>query len=954
MKARHLLALSAAILLLVPASAPAGQVTGTATGTIVGTVTDASGARVPAVEVALTGNTLMGGRSTSTAEDGRYRLAALAPGEYRLTFSRAGFASLVHDVSLAIGFTATVDVVLEVARQGEEVTVAGRNQVLDRQSAALTQTFDSRLLGDLPGSRSMGGLLSEAHAVQLAPADIGGSTGILGGAQSAYGKNSSPRHTIEGIIVTGLFGFGFTLDYGSFQEASVLTGAHGAEWPTPGIHTQIVTKSGSNQYRGALYADYANRRWQSFNVDDGQARRIAPDGASLSARDANRQWSYRDINADVGGYVIRDRLWWYTSVRDQEVVSRLVNFPVKPYATRLSNFGGKASYRVARGHTLVGYGQRQRNHQPNRLDPFGPGGSELSVDTAINEAEASTTDQRNAGWVWKGQWDAVINDRLVFETRAGQFGTGQVAKARGHQPRFEDVETLLVTGGSREWRSDGRRNQAFSSLSYFRDGGAGSHLVKVGGEATRWLVTEASLTGYPGNVVHVMRSGRPTGVFLFDTPTESGSGVWTFSAYASDSWRINDRLTVNGGVRFDRYRVFLPAQEHPAGSRAAQQFAAVPNLADWNTVGPRMSAVYDLTGAGTTLAKVSFARYHVAPNANVGFNANPNPPQWWTQYGWADVNGNGTWERGEEGPRRSQRGGAALESLDPSLRLPVLNEAAGWLERELPASIGIRAGLVWRGGDRHFARQNALQPFEAFTLPVALRDPGPDGVAGSSDDGPTLNAYDLSPLIETFSAANVVRNVVRSRTDYWTWEILATRRYMARWAFGAGFAHTWNRDHAQSYSGQALRNGAYPLTPNDLINTDADGRHVFTTWTAKAHATYEGPWGIRVTPTLLHQSGQPFGRTFTTDRSQIRYATVTVLAEPVGTRRTDHLTMVDVRIEKNLRLPGARRIAGFLDILNCFNANPEQNVIWSSGPAFLRPLSIAPPRNVRVGAKLDW
>jgi hypothetical protein len=72
------------------------------------------------------------------------------------------------------------------------------------------------------------------------------------------------------------------------------------------------------QYRGTLYADYANRHWQSFNVDDGQARRVAPGGASLSARDANRQWSYRDINADVGGYVIRDRLWWYTSVRDQQ------------------------------------------------------------------------------------------------------------------------------------------------------------------------------------------------------------------------------------------------------------------------------------------------------------------------------------------------------------------------------------------------------------------------------------------------------------------------------------------------------------------------------------------------------------------------------------------------------------------------------------------------------------
>ena len=951
---RDALARSFAALLLVPTGASAGQTTGTATATIVGVVTDASGAHLSTVELTVSSDALMQVRKTSSGADGRYRIAGLTPGEYRLTFSLAGFANSVHDVRVAMGFTATLDVVMEVATQREEITVVGRERVLDRHTAALTETFDSRVLGDLPGSRSLGGLLATAHAVQISPVDIGGSTGVLTGSQSAYGKNSSPRHTIEGIIVTGLFGSGFALDYGSFEEASVLTGAHGAEWPTPGIHSQMVTKSGSNRYRGSLYADYGSRHWQASNVDDGQVRRVAPSGSGLSARQANQHAGYHDLNADAGGFVIKDRLWWYSSVRDQDVATRQVNFPVKPYVTHLTNFGGKLNYRVATGHTLVAYGQRGLNHQPHRLDPFGPAGSDLSAETAINDAEDSTSDQRNASWVWKGQWDAVLSDRLLVETRAGQFGNDQLWKPRGTRPRFEDVETLLVSGGGRDWESDARRNQAFSTLSYFRDGPAGSHHLKVGGEVTRWIVREALISGYPGNVVHVLRSGRPSAVFLLDTPTESGSGVLTFSAYGSDSWRAGNRLTVNAGLRFDRYRVFLPAQEHPAGSPTAQRFALVPNLIDWNTLGPRFSVVYDVTGSGKTLAKLAFARYHVAPNASVGFNANPNPPFWWTQHAWTDDNGSGAWERGEEGPRRSQRGGAAIESLDPALQLPVLNEVAGWLEREMPAGVGVRTGVVWRGGTRHFARQNARQPFDAFPLPVSLRDPGPDGVAGSADDGVIVTAYDLSPHIETFSTANVVRNVAASDTEYWTWEILATRRFASRWSLGAGFAKTWNRDHAQGYSGQVFRNGIYPLTPNDLISTDADGRHAFTTWTAKIHATFEAPWGLRVTPVLLHQSGQPFGRTFTTDRSQIRYATLTVLAEPVGTRRMDNITMVDVRAEKSLRLAGAWRVAGFLDLLNCFNANAERNVIVASGPSFLRPVSIVPPRSARVGAKLDW
>ena len=144
----------------------------------------------------------------------------------------------------------------------------------------------------------------------------------------------------------------------------------------------------------------------------------------------------------------------------------------------------------------------------------------------------------------------------------------------------------------------------------------------------------------------------------------------------------------------------------------------------------------------------------------------------------------------------------------------------------------------------------------------------------------------------------------------------------------------------------------YPLTPNDLINAGMDGRHEFTTWTAKAYGTYEAPWGVRVTPVLRHQAGQPFGRTFVTAAPS--YGTVRVLAEPVGTRRMDNITIVDVRVEKRIRLHDNWRLAPFVDLFNLLNANPEQNTIWSSGPLFLRPVTIVPPRIARIGAKLEW
>ena len=215
-----------------------------------------------------------------------------------------------------------------------------------------------------------------------------------------------------------------------------------------------------------------------------------------------------------------------------------------------------------------------------------------------------------------------------------------------------------------------------------------------------------------------------------------------------------------------------------------------------------------------------------------------------------------------------------------------------------------------------------------------------------------LTAYDLAPEFVQLPAFNIVRNVARSRSEYWTWEIGAARRLRGRWALSAGFSHTWSSDHASAYSGQSVRNNAYPLTPNDAINADPGGRHEFTTWIAKAHGTYEMPWDVRVTPAVRHQSGQPFGRTFTARLPE--YGTVTVLAEPVGARRLDNMTIADLRVEKGFRIARNRRFAAFVDVFNVFNANPEQNVVWSSGASHLRPISIVPPRIARIGAKLDW
>jgi hypothetical protein len=281
----------------------------------------------------------------------------------------------------------------------------------------------------------------------------------------------------------------------------------------------------------------------------------------------------------------------------------------------------------------------------------------------------------------------------------------------------------------------------------------------------------------------------------------------------------------------------------------------------------------------------------------------------------------------------------------------MLREVGAWIEREVLANSGIRLGIVWRGERHHFLRQNANQPFDAFVVPLAILDPGSDGRVGSADDGSAIQGYDLRPELVGLPPVNIVRNVRDADSHYWTWDVTATRRFSGRWSLVAGVAHTWSRDQASGYLGQPVRQNRYPLTPNDLISAGEDGRYEFRIWSARIHGTYAGPWDVRITPVVQHQSGQPFGRTFVTPSN---YGSVRVLAEPIGTRRTDNITMLDVRVEKGFPLGGHRRVAAFVDAFNLLNANPEQNTSWSSGPSFLRPLSIVPPRVARIGVKLEW
>ncbi|MGE3888573.1 MAG: TonB-dependent receptor [Vicinamibacterales bacterium] len=460
----------------------------------------------------------------------------------------------------------------------------------------------------------------------------------------------------------------------------------------------------------------------------------------------------------------------------------------------------------------------------------------------------------------------------------------------------------------------------------------------------------------PGDVLLILNNGVPAEVYLFASPSKSEQGLLTMGLYFQDSWRLNSRLTFNLGLRFDRYRAFHPEQEGPPVGRFNDTQVSFPEVSDVRTFNmpvPRLGLVFDVTGQGRTVVKANYAQYAWNPGAQgLASDLNPNTTDWYRRYRWTDTNNNRLYDPGEEGVIIARLGGVASAVLDPNLKNTKTSEISAWVEHELIPGLAIQGGYVYRKIDNFRVRVNQNRPIDAYNVPVTIRDPGPDGVLNNADDGPGIPGFNLSAAALALPVVNITTNLPGSG-EYHTLELSANKRQSGRWSLQGSFSMRWNQDQDTGYFGNNLRAATTPSTANDLINTDG-GRYNFSMWTMKINGSYDAGWGIRVTPALRFQQGQPFGRTFLAGAANgINYGTQRILAEPIDSRRQDNIAILDIRAEKFFTV-ATRRLGVFADVYNLTNSDAAQNITWNSGSAFLRPVSIIGPTIMRFGVKFDW
>ncbi|MCY4507990.1 MAG: TonB-dependent receptor [Acidobacteria bacterium] len=284
--------LTFACVLLASASAAAQS-------SITGTVTDDAGRVLPGVNVeATSGGVVEGRRAVVTDGAGRYAITDLRPGEYALEFTLPGFDPARRDgLVLGAGTTLPVDATLSVAPPGVDPRRARRGLVMTRDMQEA-----------IPTGRSLWSYALLIPGVKVHKPDVGGTAGVQQSEMLGRGLDAAHNTVeIDGMTVNTMISDGRYQAYLNpmlATETSYTMSGHGAETQTGGLRINMIPNEGGDRFGGSVFIGGSPREADNLNP------RLEALGVSRPAR-----VKLYDVNGSFGGPVLRDRLRFFTSAR---------------------------------------------------------------------------------------------------------------------------------------------------------------------------------------------------------------------------------------------------------------------------------------------------------------------------------------------------------------------------------------------------------------------------------------------------------------------------------------------------------------------------------------------------------------------------------------------------------------------------------------------------------------
>lgn len=306
------------------------------TGAVIGTVTATDGSVLPGATVEARSDVLPGPRVTVTAGNGDYRLPALPPGAYTLTFSLSGMKTVTRNVTVLLGQEARVDVPLGVGGLEETITVTAEATLVDQESPTLKTGITTAEITSLPVGQEYRDLQKLIPAVQYTQDQTRG--------PSAGGSGQDNVYQFDGVNVTlPLFGT-MSSEPASHDIAQVNVvrgGARAVDFDrSGGFSMDSVSKSGTAQFHGQ-----ASYQFQSSGMS-------ADLNAAIRSRyELDRSW----VNANLGGPLLRDKLYFYGSyfrpTRNRENATNLYG-ELPPYESTRNEGFGKLTFTPSQGILL--------------------------------------------------------------------------------------------------------------------------------------------------------------------------------------------------------------------------------------------------------------------------------------------------------------------------------------------------------------------------------------------------------------------------------------------------------------------------------------------------------------------------------------------------------------------------------------------------------------------------
>ena len=923
------------------------------TGGISGVVKDASGAVLPGATVSVSGENIVGSQTAHTNDEGFYRFLGLPPGEYQVSFALSGFKTVtLRGLRVALGSTVEASASMEISQLQEQVEVIGEAAVVDTTSNEVGTNFDRNWVENAPLRR-----FSFFDLVAAAPGSLQGGDNADSFRTMVYGSSYDENSfQVDGVDITDNF-FNEALaepNIDAIEEVEVLSLGAPAEYGNlTGAVYNIVTRQGTNEFHGDLNAFFQTDGLTSDNTEglrnpDGTFLDACPSDADPDGRCPWTRDKYTDFTVQLGGPVVKDKLWFFASYANQRDyyydVGVDTDRSLNAIRARTDRYFFKLNWQLDPNHKVVGTFHLDDKEDDNGLDLIS------SPSTAWTRTAKTPT----PGLAYTG----VLSDKTVLDVRySGFYGDVNGGPTDPGQPRdlprFYDIDTGLISGGHYYWYElSPKRTTVTAKVSHLADDflGAG-HDFRFGVQYSS--AQAGGLYGYNDLVLTYNLSYPGYGYGYQRQPFSYSGDTRGVGIFVDDTVRLSDRLSLNLGVRYDWNKAFSAAQDEldEFGSPTGTSFPQTDYFT-WKSFSPRLGFNWRVTADGKTALKGHWGRYHRA--IATGEFANVIGPSIKPIF---------------VGPYNLDTGqfedlvfseGSENLGVSPDYDSPYTDQYILSLEREIVRGFGANLNYVHKSG-RNYAGWEEIAG-QYVQIPF-VDDLGTDPTGRTlqisqlvSDPGERQFRIRNQPALDT-SVDAVSLGLVRPFANNWQLSASAT------WLRAEGGLQEGQGGAGEAGSGVGItqRGGLqfrdFGKNPNNFVN--AQGRlRSDVEWQFKVQVVYQLPAGFLVSANFTSRSGAHLIRRtrVSADITGIPESNVLLLQPRGENGRLDGVTLLDFRLQKDFRLSEDVRFSVFADALNLFNTDVTQTVQSSNvtSSVFNYPLRPVDPRRVMLGAKLRF